>query len=217
MSDFDELVFAGDTDGFTQDRRQLEKWREREHNGIEDTQQSEQADAVTAVLLYLADGYESGNLAERAAVALLFIRPDLIGKTSLRAMAKKLGVSVSLLSKLIRLFRETVPHIPGDTTRVQTSKARFFSLAQMRQTRRRLRLEHLQRMADARRTVRDELAKVLGEKRRIALSTLAMLDRPKVEKRILILNTLSSSLHPLDAARQMREFDEALGLTEVTK
>lgn len=209
----DDLRFSGDGASIEQDLREVQKFREVDRNGPVTAHQSEEADSITALLLYLADGYEAGNLAARAAALLLFVRPDLVGARGYRQMAHKLGIGPASLIHAVRLLRQTVP-IKGGFQPARTSQTRLLSLGQIQARRRMLWAEHLERMAEARKVARRELAReqVRNERSR----TRAYLDRKTQNRLRVAVKTLTLAPHLAHvAAREMADFDRALGIPPV--
>jgi len=153
-----DFIFAGDAGEHFNGVRELERFREEQRNGAPEEHQSEAADPVTALLLYLADGYETGSLAARAVAFLLLVRPDLVRGETYKQIGDRLGVGPSSVLRAVRIFRETVP-IQGMTDRLQTSKSRLLSIGQIRARRRQLWLEHVERIAEARKLVRREMVR----------------------------------------------------------
>lgn len=199
-----DFVFSGDAEDLARDRDEFRKWTQRDRNT--ETSRAEEPDTVSALLLYLADGYETGSLAARAAAVLLFIRPDLVGARNYREIAHKLGVGPAALIRAVRLLRETVP-LKGGLQPPRTSQTRLLSLGQIRARRRMLWAEHLERMAEARKIAANELAREQVRKRR-NLYDLQTQRRLRTATRTLALAPHLAAA----AARDMAEFDRALGI-----
>lgn len=194
------LQYSGDGSALYQDAQQSEKWRQNQRNGPSQVHQSEEADSITALLLYLADGYETECLAARSAALLLFVRPDLIGARNYRGMAQKLGVNPAALVHAVRVLRETLPFKAGFSP-AKISTTRLLSLGQIRARRRQLWIEHVERMAEARKIAAGEFAREF-QRRRL---------------RVARANIEHGQRFALKFAQEMAAFDAALGLTPVSE
>ncbi len=203
-----DLRFAGDTGALIRDQHAVDKFNQGQRNGESPAHQHEQADPITSLLLYLADGYECGNLAVRAAVFLVFVRPELLSDSSYRSMAKRLGVNPSSFVQAVRLFRETVPALTSGFSEARTSKNRLLSLGQIRLRRRKLWLEHIERMAEARRIASTELARMAVKEHRRRSRDSAYRKRLRVARATI---ALAGPILKAQAA-EMARFDEELGI-----
>jgi hypothetical protein len=212
MSERDELVFSGQIDEFAQDRRQFQKWREREHNGLEDDQQTEQSDIVTFYLLFLADGYENGDLAARAVALVFLLRPDLLSHQTYAGVAKQLRVAPSVLLRAVRTLRDT--GVVGPVRNL--IKPAKLTHGQLRARRFRLWKDHLERVDLARKLISSERA-LSADKKSIppysCMEQMPSAKRLRAAKRTLALASPIMIQHALE----MAAFDAALGIQPMDK
>lgn len=125
-----------DLSTWRQDRSAVRRFEEEERNGVE----ADDPAPLSGLFTYLADGYEKGRLAERAAAFLLLISPHSLGGDTCAEIADRLGVPYARFQKAIRDLREEMPDVNGGYSPSRMSRNRRRSLCEIRQIRRNARL-----------------------------------------------------------------------------
>lgn len=199
-----------DPDSFRRDRHAFETWAEDDARGLREeiTQRKseDEADPVSGLLFFFAEGYDTGAraLAIRAAVFVHLMRPDLLPLRQ-SDIAAKLGCSVGALQVAARQLRELAPGLASGFNSSRTSKARLVTMGLIRRRRRELALADVEAMAAARRAraaerVKVERDKVEARRLRVARETIA----------------LASAIQRA-AAEDMAAFDRSMGLRPATE
>lgn len=107
------LDFAGDTAAAAQDAAQFQGWsNSRRVDGVREDR-AEESDVLTSFFLYLADGFQAGNLPSRAAALLLFFRSDLVPAASYGEVAARLGLGRDSVANAMRILRDLIPARAG--------------------------------------------------------------------------------------------------------
>jgi len=128
---------------YRSDAAEFSRWRDAQRGGTESDCPSPTAELLEVVLLFLSDGYSSGNLAQRAVALVLLVRPDLMPGASYAKIADRLGCEVSSVKRCVRILREELPNFTGGgLASSQVSSNRRMALSQMRHRRRILSVEH---------------------------------------------------------------------------
>lgn len=207
-------------DTFISDQHELARWRTDQRNERDAERAS---NPLADLLVFLADGFQTGTLQARALAFLWVLRPDLVaaegGAQNVDAVSAKAGLSRQQLTTAVRHLRTTAPELDQVMRNVQTSRARFLALAEIKARRRKLDQQDRETMAEARRALAHERVRA-GRKHarewarenyprlREDILTEAERRRLKVARQVLAL------ADPLlkAAAADMRAFDRSMGL-----
>ncbi len=182
-------------------------WNEAERS--HDTEETpSDSNPLSDLLVFLSDAYHTGSLTSHALAFLWVFRPDLL-MTDLKGgtvdeIAIKAGLSGPQLSFAVRKLRETVPEIDSVMRQVQTSRARFLALAEMKARRRLIAIKDREAMAAARLQILPERVRKDRQKARDS----------EARKRLRAARQVLALADPLmkAAAEDMSAFDRSMGL-----
>ncbi len=113
------------------DRAAIGRWEEsaRESTGA---RSENVADAIGAVLRFLADGLSIGNLSARAVALLLVVRPDLVSGCSYAALAEEIQDTEQSIKRAVSELRDEFPSLRGGYVRGAHSSERRLLNAEFR-------------------------------------------------------------------------------------